>query len=127
MRTKLGTFRYPMEVGDATNTRFIEINPLVDTGALYSLMPSGFLQDLGHQPDAVRVFQLADGRRVELPIADVPVRLNGEVRRVQCVFSDADVEPLLGTTTLEAFSLAADPVNETLVPVVAMLLGMAPV
>jgi phosphoribosyl-AMP cyclohydrolase len=36
-------------------------------------------------------------------------------------------EALLGATTLEVFSLAPDPVNETLVPVIAMLASMAQV
>jgi phosphoribosyl-AMP cyclohydrolase len=46
---------------------------------------------------------------------------------VTCVFAEEGSDPLLGATTLEAFSLAVDPVNETLVPTIALRLRMASV
>jgi predicted aspartyl protease len=121
MRKKLGTFRYGIEVANAARDAFLGVNPLVDTGALYSQFPTSFLERLGHRPDAFRQFRLADGSVIRLPIGDVPVRIAGEVRTVTCAFGAEGSEPLLGATTLEAFSLAPDPVNETLTPVVAML------
>jgi hypothetical protein len=71
--------------------------------------------------DARRQFRLADGSVIELPIGDVPLRIRGEVRTSVCIFGPEGSEELLGAFTMEAFSLAADPVNETLVPVIAML------
>jgi len=126
MRTKLGTFRYRVEVGDARGERFEALEPWVDTGALYSQLPASLLERLGHRPNATRRFRLADGSIMERPIGDVPVRIGGEVRSVVCVFGEEGSEMLLGATTLEAFSLAPDPVNETLNPVVAMMLGVRP-
>jgi clan AA aspartic protease len=122
MRTKVGTFRYPVEIADARGEEFEEVLPWVDTGALYSQFPAPLLERLGYRPDASRRFRLADGSLVEAPIGDARIRIGGEVRAVTCVFGEEGSDPLLGATTLEAFSLAADPVNETLNPVVALRL-----
>jgi len=122
MRTKVGTFRYPVEIGDSKGERFEELRPWVDTGALYSQFPAQVLERLGHRPNAKRGFRLADGRVIERPIGDVIMRVGGEVRTTTCIFGEEGSELLLGAVTLEQFSLAPDPVNETLVPVVALLL-----
>jgi predicted aspartyl protease len=121
MRTRVGKFRYPVEIGDASGERFVELRPLVDTGALYSQFADSLLRSLGHEPDAVRQFRLADGSVVERPIGEVPLRIRGEIRTSVCIFAPEGSEELLGAFTMEAFSLAPDPVNETLVPVIAML------
>jgi len=114
-------FRYLVEVADASGGRFVETRPLVDTGALYSQYPSAFLEGLGHRPNGTRRFRLADGSVIERPIGDVRVRIGEEIRTVVCVFGQEGSEELLGAFTLEAFSLAPDPVNETLNPVIASL------
>ena len=124
MRTKLGTFRYPVGVGDATGQRFEELQPWVNTGALYSQFPASLLERLGHRPNATRRFRLADGSVFERPVGPVPVRIGDEIQPVLCVFGAEGSEMLLGATTLGAFSLAPDPVNETLTPAVAMMLAV---
>lgn len=127
MRTKLGTFRYAIEIADASGRSFEVLNPWVDTGALHSQFPESVLQHLGYRPDATRPFRLADGSVIERPIGDIRVRIRDEVRTVISIFGEEGSESLLGATTLEAFSLAPDPVNETLNPIVAMLLSLLPV
>ncbi len=124
MRTKVGTFTYPVEIGDARGERFEEVRPWVDTGALYCQFPVSLLQRLGHRPNATRQLRLADGSIMERPIGDIPIRIGGEVHSVVCIFGEEGCEPLLGATALEAFSLAPDPVNETLNPTIAMLLSL---
>lgn len=122
MRTRVGTFRYPVEIGDSKGERFEEVRPWVDTGALYSQFPAQTLERLGHRPYATRRFRLANGTVTERPVGEVPVRIGSEAIHTLCVFGEEGSELLLGAVTLEQFSLAPDPVNETLVPVVAMLL-----
>jgi predicted aspartyl protease len=121
MRKRVSVFHYPVEIGDAKGERFDLRNPLVDTGALYSQFPASFLEQLGHRADATRSFRLGHRTLIERRIGDVPVRIKDEVRTVVCVFGDPDSLELLGATTMEAFSLAPDPVNETLIPVIALL------
>jgi predicted aspartyl protease len=118
----MGRFRFPIEIGDTSGERFEELRPWVDTGALYTQVPTSILESLGHTPSGRRRLRLADGSIIERPIGEVPVRIGGEVLHTLCVFGEDDSEPLLGAVTLEQFSLAPDPVNETLVPVVALLL-----
>ena len=122
MRTKVGTFRYPVQIGDPKGGRFQDLQPWVDTGALYSHLPASVLEGLGYRPNETRRCRPADGRVVERPIGDILVRIGDEVRTTTCVFGEEGSELLLGAVTLEQFSLAPDPVNETLVPVVALLL-----
>ena len=121
MRQRVSVFHYPVEIGDASGERFELRNPLVDTGALYSQFPGPLLERLGHRADASRSFRLGDGTLIERRIGDVPVRINDEVRTVVCVFGEEGSLELLGATTMEAFSLAPDPVNETLIPVIVLL------
>jgi predicted aspartyl protease len=121
MRKRVGLFHYAVEVRDAAGQHLERRIPLVDTGALYSQFLASFLDRLGHRPDANRTFQLGDGTLIERRIGDVPLRINDEVRTVTCVFGEEGSLELLGATTMEAFSLAPDPVNETLIPVIALL------
>ena len=122
MRTRVGTFRFSVEIQDARGERSEQLGPRVDTGALYSQFPARMLEELGYGSNATRSFRLADGRVVEWPIGDIVMRVGDEVRTTTCIFGQEGSELLLGAVTLEQFGLAPDPVNETLVPVEAMLL-----
>ncbi len=126
MRTRLGTFRCAIEVLDAAGERAEAVAPWVHTGALYSQLPAPLLEGLGYGSDTMRRFRLADGSVLERPIGDVRLRIRDETRTVTCVFGGELSEMLLGATTLDAFSLAPDPVNETLNPTIAMLLALTP-
>ena len=121
MRTRLGTFAYPVEVGDASGARFIERKPLVDMGALYSQYPASFLEGLGHRPNATRRFRPANGDILELPIGSVPVRMSGETRITVCIFGAEDGPELLGRVTISQFGFEVDPIQQKLIPIIPML------
>jgi len=123
MRKRVGVFHYAVEIVDASGERFDVRNPLVDASALYSQFPASFLESLGHTANATRSFRLADGSMIERRIGPVTVRIIGEVQPVICIFGGENSPELLGATTMEVFSLAPDPVNETLIPVVASLMS----
>jgi len=124
MRKKLGTFQYPIELVGANGETSEQVSPWVDTGALYSQFPGPLLRRLGHSANATRLFRLADGSTKERPVGSVPMRIGSETQQVLCIFGEDNDEMLLGATALETFSLAPDPVNETLTPIVAMLLSL---
>jgi phosphoribosyl-AMP cyclohydrolase len=126
MRQKLATFRYAVELSDARGQATTRVEPIVDTGSLYSQFPASLLQSLGYRADATRPFRLADGSVVERPIGDVRVKIGTETRTVTCIFGPEVADAILGATTLEAFSLAPDAVNETLNPTIALLLLLVP-
>lgn len=118
----MGTFTTKVEVGSTTGGHFIFVEAVVDTGASYSLFPRSVLEQLGVQPIDQDEFTLADGRKIRRDVAVVSVRLDGRVRPTVCVVGDDGAKPLLGAITLEAFGLAADPVNKRLVKAQLFLL-----
>lgn len=90
---------------------------LVDAGATNTALPSSLLAELGVSPHTTTVFELADGRELELDIGRTWVRVNGDQELTQVVFAEEGAEPVLGAVTLEEMGLAVDPVKRRLVPV----------
>ena len=112
----MGLFYQTFQIGPEDGSRLAEATAMVDTGSIYTLLPADFLEDLGITPEGTSEFELADGREVQLGLADVAIRLNGEERIRVCIFGPPDSQPHLGADTLEGFGLMADPVNRRLVP-----------
>jgi predicted aspartyl protease len=118
----VGTFRVRIEVAGSERGRFEPIDALVDTGATYTVLPRQLLQELGVVPHTRAPFLLADGSEVELELGRAWIRIDGRQELSLVVFGDA---ALLGAFTLEALRLAPDPVARRLVPVPALLMGIA--
>ena len=103
-------------IGPKDGSQLEEVTALVDTGSIYTMLPSTFLAGIGVVPEWESDFELADGSEVKLHLAEVLVQINGERRTQVCIFGPEDSQPLLGAFTLEGFGLMADPVNRRLVP-----------
>ena len=112
----MGLFYQTFQIGPKEGGRLAEISAMVDTGSIYSLLPKDLLEDLGISPEWTSEFELAEGREVQLGMAEVRIRLDGQDRVRVCIFGPTDCQPLLGADTLEGFGLMADPVNRRLVP-----------
>src|SRR5437588_2141296 len=54
--------------------RAVELSFLVDSGAVYSVIPSALLRKLGVRPHSKRTFTLADGSEITRKIGDVSLR-----------------------------------------------------
>ena len=119
----MSVFYHPITVLSASGEETAEVDALADTGSTYLWLPRPFLERLGHRPVASRRMIIATGGEIERGVAPVVVRLNGEAWAVPCVFGDEGSTPLLGAMVLEAFSLAADPVNHRLIPVPSLAMG----
>ena len=119
----MGTFTVEVEVGDLNFTRPQVVEVLVDTGATYTMLPASLLRSLGVSPTRVRYFVIANGQRIRREVGQAAIRIGDEVIFNIVVFAEEDSQPLLGAFTLEAFSLAADPVNQKLVHVDALAMG----
>ncbi len=118
----MGTFRTRVLVGTPDRRRFEPVDAVVDTGSLYSSLPSPVLRRLGCRPTLRRRFELADGRRVTRPVGEVPVRIDGETLTTLFIFGKPRSTAILGAITLEAFSLGVDPSRRRLVRQPALLL-----
>ena len=119
----MGTFHYPVGVGDPQATRFEAVDALVDTGATYTLLPASLLVRLGVTPHDRVLFLLADGRRVERDVGRTWVRIDGKAEITLVIFGDEGAEPLVGAYTLEGLRLGVDPVNRRLVPIAGYLMA----
>jgi clan AA aspartic protease len=122
----MGTFRVQIEVGDPEGKRFQALDALVDTGAMNTTLPSPLLESLGVAPYTTTVFELADGRQVELGVGRTWVKVDGRQEFTQVVFAAEGTEPILGAVTLEEMGLAVDPVRRRLQPVHKYLMQTRP-
>ncbi len=86
---------------------------LVDSGAVYSVVPKEELLKLGIKPDSRQKFILANGMEVEKEVGEARFIWKNVARTAPVVFGDKDVF-LLGATTLEAMGLMLDPINRKL-------------
>lgn len=118
----MGLFTVPIDVGNPSASRWERVEALVDTGATLTMIPRAVWDSLGLQANGSRAFKLADGRRVELPVATALIRIDGEEQANPVVAGQDETVPLLGAVTLETFFLAADPVTRRLVPTDGLLL-----
>lgn len=121
--TKMGTFRENIKIANSEDlSKSIEIEAVVDSGAAYTWVPAGILEQLGISRKLKRKLKIADGSIIERDAGIAYVSLRDGVLPTVVIFGDEGSEPLLGAITLEEFALAIDPVNKVLVPIPALLL-----
>lgn len=119
----MGTFTVKATLGHPERRGSqLTLDLLVDTGATWSLIPPDAAHSLGVEPSATRPVKTADGRRLDLPLTEVRFTINGQSLTTPCLIGAPEAPALLGAVTLEAFGLAADPVQKILVPVTGLLL-----
>ncbi len=95
---------------------------LVDSGALYTVVPSETLKRLGIRSHGSRVFTLADGTQITRRIGNAFFALNGDVAASPVIFGEKGDSVLFGTVTLEALGFILDPMKRELRPL-PMVLG----
>ncbi len=95
--------------------RSAEVEALVDTGAVRSVIPPQVVQELGLQLRATRVAEYADGRKEPEGITESLI--------IECLYRDTleealvlGDEVLIGQTVLEKLDLLADCANRRLIP-----------
>ncbi len=95
---------------------------LVDSGAVYSVVPGATLRRLGIKPHSSRAFTLADGTEIERRVGDAIFLMNGKRGASPVIFGERGDSTLLGTVSLEALGLMLDPIRRVLRPL-PMVLG----
>ncbi len=101
--------------------RSVRVKFLVDSGALYSVVPAAVLRRLGIKPGTSKSFILADGTEVKRSLGQALFRLNGEEAASPVIFGAAGDSVLLGSVSLEALGLMLDPLKRELRPLPMML------
>jgi clan AA aspartic protease len=101
--------------------RSVRVEFLIDTGALYSVIPGKVLRKLGIKPHSRRTFTLADGSQITRRIGDVLFRFDGRRGASPVIFGQGDDSVLLGSVSLEALGLMIDPLKRELRPLPMVL------
>ena len=125
----MGTFKKRVKVSNIQKSELsFEEDFWVDTGALYSFIPEDYLERLQVEPSATRGLIFADGRRKTRLFGACDFQIEGLDGRIPCpvVFAPKGFLLLLGVTALENFGVEADPVHETLKPILAVIGGFLP-
>ena len=106
-----------VKVGNPANThRAEEVNCLVDSGAVYSLIPGRILRKLRIKPHSSREFVLANGDVIRRRIATATFEYEGRRGDSLVIVGEEGDDPLLGAATLEGFGLVLDPFRRELRP-----------
>jgi clan AA aspartic protease len=82
---------------------------LVDTGAIDCMAPASSLRAAGVKPEGKAVYELADGRPVEMQYGFARVSFVGAETVAQIIFGPEGCEPLLGVVALENTGIVVDP------------------
>ncbi len=93
-----------------------EVELLVDTGALYSIVPAKVLRELGVEPREKLNFELADGRTIERNVGEARFYYDGRDAASPVIFGEEGDAGILGVVTLEAMGLEVDPVRHQIRP-----------
>jgi predicted aspartyl protease len=86
----------------------------VDTGAVDCMAPASKLKAAGIKPEGKAVYEMADGRPVEMSYGFARVSFVGSETVAQVIFGPEDCEPLLGVVALENTGITVDPRTRTL-------------
>lgn len=92
------------------------IRLLVDSGAVYSVLPKPEWQALGLKPERELDFVLADGSTLTRGVSECAFELDGRRATSPVVLGETEDEALLGAVTLETLGLMLNPLNRTLQP-----------
>ncbi len=101
--------------------RFAEVDMVVDSGAIYSVVDAGVLRSLGVEPGQTELFSLANGARVRRAMGDVRYEIGDRRGAAPVIFGRRGDAPLLGVVTLEALGLRLDPLRRQLRPLRLMI------
>lgn len=93
--------------------KVVKVEGIVDTGAVYSVVPKKILEELGVKPLERRRFR-AFGGYVERDIGEVGIELLGRRRTIVVIFGELEDLTVLGVTALEVLGLEVDPIRGTL-------------
>jgi clan AA aspartic protease len=111
-----------VEVGNPASPEITEtIEFLIDSGAIYSVVPARVLEKLGIRPLMEQEFRLADGSKISRKKGVAVFRHGERAGGADVIFGEEGDSTLLGAFTLEALGLALDPLRRELRPLPMIL------
>jgi clan AA aspartic protease len=113
----MGLTNVEMIVGNPQHPdRARRVKFLVDSGAIYSLVPREVLEEIGIVRNGEQTFSMADGTPIRRNIGYALFTYEGVTRASTVIFGEQGDEPLLGVMTLEEFGLTLHPFRREIRP-----------
>jgi predicted aspartyl protease len=97
-------------------SRGVEAEMLVDSGAIFSVVPGDELRALGMAPEKTERFSLADGSSVTREVGIARFEVAGRSGGAPVIFGEPGDAWLLGVLSLESLGLLLDPFKRELRP-----------
>ena len=114
-----------VEVGNPANPEVTEkLDFLIDSGAIYSVVPAPILERLGIKPLAEQQFRLADGTKIVRKKGGALFKYEDRIGVADVIFGEEEDSLLLGAFTLEALGLSLNPLKRELTPLPMILAGL---
>jgi len=101
--------------------RPVRVRFLVDTGAVYTVLPENIWRTLKLKPQRTVEFTLADGTTITRQVSECRFTIEGQTATSPVVLGEAEDAPLLGAVTLETVGLMVNPLSRELLPMRLML------
>lgn len=102
--------------GSPTAKKGHAVRFLVDSGAVYSVLPEKAWKKLNLQPMRDVEFTLADGTVISRPVSECSFEVRGKKGTSPVVLGHEEDAPLLGMVTLEVLGLMINPLSRELLP-----------
>jgi len=97
--------------GTALRVRF-----LVDTGAVYTVLPARIWRTLRLRATSAAEFGLADGTTIARDVSEARFEIAERAATSPVLLGEADDAPLLGAVTLETLGLMVNPLTREVIP-----------
>ena len=111
-----------VEVANPANPEVTEeVEFLVDSGAIYAVVPARILRKLGIKHIAVDEFRLADGSTIKRKKGVALYRYKDRIGGADVIFGEKGDSTLFGALAMEALGLCLDPLKRELKPLPMIL------
>lgn len=118
----MGLTTLKVEVGNPATPEVVEtVEFLIDSGAIYSVVPTSVLEKLGIKPLTEEEFRFANGETIKRKKGVALFKYDKRIGGADVIFGEAGDSNLLGAFTLEALGLMLDPLKRKLKPIPMML------
>src|SRR6266849_2175601 len=103
-------------INPADRSKRLKVEFLVDSGAMYSVVPKTILRKLGIKSRETKTFTLADGTDITRKVGNAFFALDHSERASPIIFGEKGDSTLLGMVSLEALGYILDPLRRELRP-----------
>ena len=104
-----------VEVGNPASPDVTEkLEFLIDSGAIYSVVPTKMLEKLDIKPLTEQAFRLADGSKIVRKKGIALFKYGERIGGADVIFGEEGDSILLGAFTLESLGLSLDPLRREL-------------